>query len=127
MMGTTEGAKTSEHLFIPDTAVLTMATETATGFSDHMRGVTVTTLACLAGVAAALTSGYVVGTSVEAAQQTLSVGILGGFILGQFPLLRVVGIDVEGFGVKDYLYVAFMTFTLWFISYGIMLTAEVTF
>ncbi|SEO52535.1 hypothetical protein SAMN04487948_10371 [Halogranum amylolyticum] len=104
-----------------------MATETATDFSDHMRGVTVTTLACLAGVAAALTSGYVVGTSAEAAQQTLSVGILGAFILGQFPLLRVVGIDVEGFGVKDYLYVAFMTFTLWFISYGIMLTAEVTF
>lgn len=104
-----------------------MATETATGFSDHMRGVTVTTLACLAGVAAALASGYVVGTSAEAAQQTLSLGILGAFILGQLPLLRVVGIDVEGFGVKDYLYVAFMTFTLWFISYGIMLTAGVTF
>jgi hypothetical protein len=104
-----------------------MATETATGFSDHMRGVTVTTLACLAGVTAALASGYVVGTSAEAAQQTLSLGILGAFILGQLPLLRVVGIDVEGFGVKDYLYVAFMTFTLWFISYGIMLTAGVTF
>lgn len=104
-----------------------MATETTTGFSDHMRGVTVTTLACLAGVVAALASGYVVGTDPQAAAETLSLGFLGAAILAQFPLLRVVGIDVEDFGVKDYLYVAFMTFTLWFISYGIMLTAGVTF
>ncbi|SDM04177.1 hypothetical protein SAMN04487949_0615 [Halogranum gelatinilyticum] len=104
-----------------------MATETTTGFSDHMRGVTVTTLACLAGVIAALASAYVVGTTPEAASETLSLAFLGVSILAQLPLLRVVGIDVEDFGAKDYLYVAFMTFTFWFISYGIMLTAGVTF
>ena len=45
-----------------------MATETEQGLSGHLRGVTVTTLACLAGVVAALVSGVVFGTTVEAAE-----------------------------------------------------------
>ncbi|MFC6826724.1 hypothetical protein [Halopelagius fulvigenes] len=102
-----------------------MATETQTGLSGHVRGVTVTTLACLAGVAAALASGAVVGTTVDAATNQLSLALLGAAVLAQFPLLRLVGVDVEDFGAKDYLYVAFMTFTLWFISFTILLTAGV--
>ncbi|SFF84958.1 hypothetical protein SAMN04488063_0517 [Halopelagius inordinatus] len=104
-----------------------MATETQTGLSGHVRGVTVTTLACLAGVAAALASGVVVGTTVDAATNQLSLALLGASVLAQFPLLRLVGVDVEDFGAKDYLYVAFMTFTLWFISFTIVLTAGVQF
>jgi hypothetical protein len=100
-----------------------MATETKTGLSGHMRGVTVTTLACLAGVAAALVSGVYLGTSPEAAANRQTLFVLGAFVLGQFPVLKAIGVDVEGFGVKDYLYVVFMTFTLWFISFGILLTS----
>ncbi len=103
-----------------------MATETQPGLSGHLRGVTVTTLATLAGVGAALASGLVVGTGAEAATNTTTVFILGAFIVAQFPVLRVVGVDVTDFGAKDYLYVAFMTFTLWFIVFAIMLTAGVT-
>ncbi|WP_396610757.1 hypothetical protein ACH9L7_11035 [Haloferax sp. S1W] len=102
-----------------------MATETQTGLSSHLRGVTVTTLACLAGIAAAVLSGVLVGTSVEAATNQLAVGILGAFVLGQFPVLRVIGVDVSDFGVKDYLYIVFMTFALWFISFAILLTSGV--
>jgi uncharacterized membrane protein len=87
--------------------------------------VTVTTLATLAGVGAAVVSGLVVGTGVEAATNTTGVFILAGFIAAQFPVLRVIGVDVTDFGAKDYLYVAFMTFTLWFITYAILLTAGV--
>jgi uncharacterized membrane protein len=54
------------------------------------------------------------------------VAIAIGFIGLQFPILRVVGVDVTDFGAKDYLYVGFMTFTLWFITFAIMLTAGVT-
>jgi uncharacterized membrane protein len=100
-----------------------MATETKTGLSGHLRGVTVTTLACLAGVAAALVSGVYVGTTPEAAANQQTLFVLGAFVLAQFPLLKVVGVDIEGFGAKDYLYVVFMTFTLWFISFGILLTS----
>ncbi|MGM0590360.1 MAG: hypothetical protein ACQETI_01810 [Halobacteriota archaeon] len=104
-----------------------MATETTTGLSGHVRGVTVTTLASLAGVGAALLSAYIVGTSAAAASDTRAVFILAAFIVAQLPVLRVIGVDVGDFGAKDYLYVAFMTFTLWFISYAILLTNGVTF
>ena len=103
-----------------------MATETQTGLSKHMRGVTVTTLACLAGVGAAFVSGSIVGITAEAATNVRSAFALAAFVVVQFPVLRVFGVDVADFGPKDYLYIAFMTFTLWFITYGIMLTAGVT-
>jgi hypothetical protein len=46
-------------------------------------------------------------------------------IIVQFPFYSAVGIDTSEFGTKDYLYIFFMTFTLWFISWGILLTAGV--
>jgi hypothetical protein len=104
-----------------------MATESQPGLSKHVRGVTVTTLSCLAGVAAAVTSGVVVGTDPVAASSQLTVGIVAAFIAVQFPVLRVVGVDVSDFGAKDFLYVGFMTFTLWFITFAIILTAGVSF
>ncbi|KTG10795.1 hypothetical protein AUR64_06280 [Haloprofundus marisrubri] len=104
-----------------------MATETATGLSSHMRGVTVTTLSCLAGIGAAVTSGIVVGTTIDDAANRLSLAVFGAFVLVQFPLLRLVGVDMDGFGAKDYLYVVFMTFALWFISYTVFLSTGVSF
>jgi uncharacterized membrane protein len=103
-----------------------MATESQGGLSDHLRGVTVTTLACLAGVVAALLSARVVGTGVADAASRQSLLIVGGLIAAQLPILRVIGIDVSEFGAKDYLYVAFMTVTLWFVTFGIILTEGVS-
>ena len=103
-----------------------MATQSQTGLSSHVRGVTVTTLACLAGIVAALASGVVVGTDPAAARNQLSLAILVALVVAQFPVLSLVGVDVEGFGAKDYLYVVFMTFALWVITFGIVLTSGVT-
>ncbi|MFB6251680.1 MAG: hypothetical protein ABEI27_08355 [Halobellus sp.] len=102
-----------------------MATETQSGLSDHIRGITVTTLACLAGVAAAVASGSIVGADAAAATSRQTLMIAAGFVVLQLPILRVVGIDVSDFGAKDYLYVAFMTLALWFITFGIILTEGV--
>ncbi|MFC4358227.1 hypothetical protein ACFO0N_09735 [Halobium salinum] len=101
-----------------------MATETEStaGISAHMRGVTVTTLASLAGVTAGVLSAFLAGTDPAAATNQLALLVLGALILVQFPLLRVGGIEVEDFGAKDYLYVVFMTFALWFVSWAILLT-----
>lgn len=99
-----------------------MATETTRGLSDHVRGVTVTTLACLAGVSAAIVSAMVVGTSVDDATNQLSLGIVATSILVQYPVLYALGVDVSEFGIKDNLYVAFMTFALWFLTYAVALT-----
>lgn len=103
-----------------------MATETQAGLSGHVRGVTVTTLACLAGVAASLAAAAIIGTSPEAASDTRALAFLVVAVTGQYPLLKAVGVDISDFGAKDHLYVAFMTFTLWFISFAILLTTGAT-
>jgi len=93
------------------------------GISGHARGVVVTTICCLAGIAAGVVSAAYVGTTVAAAQSTTVVLVLGAFVLAQFPLYKLIG--VGDFGVKDNLYVAFLTFTLWFISYTVLATSGV--
>jgi uncharacterized membrane protein len=100
-----------------------MATESKTELTGHLRGVTTTTLACLAGVLAAVGSGLVVGTDAAAASDPRGIFVLAAFLVVQFPVLRLLGVDVDTFGVKDYLYVAFMTFALWFITFAILLTS----
>lgn len=99
-----------------------MSTETASGLSDHRRGVAVTTVACLAGIAAAFVSASVFGLSPETATDTMPLLVLAAFLFVEYPLLKLLGVAVEEFGMKDNLYVGFMTFTLWFISYGVLLS-----
>jgi hypothetical protein len=95
-----------------------MATETGNGLSPHLRGLTVTTVATglgmLAGVGATL-----VASSPE---DTVGVMFLGAAVLVQLPLLQLMGVDTSDFSTKDYLYITFMTFVLWFITWGILLT-----
>ncbi|MEZ3116300.1 hypothetical protein RYH80_10310 [Halobaculum sp. MBLA0147] len=102
-----------------------MATETTTGLSDHLRGVTVTTLACVGGIVAALASAQLFGVGLEAATSRLSLGVVAVVLAVQYPLLKLIGVDVSEFGVKDNLYVVFMTFTFWFISYAVLLSTGV--
>lgn len=103
-----------------------MATEQASERrSAHIRGVTVTSLASLAGIAAAFASAVLLGNTAAAAKDQVGLGILGASILVQLPILRVLGIDVEDFSAKDYIYVVFMTFVLWFITWTILLTNNV--
>jgi hypothetical protein len=101
-----------------------MATESSRGISDHLRGVTVTTLACLAGVAAAVASTTVIGSDPST---TIQLGVVAAFVIVQYPILYAIGVDVSEFGAKDNLYVAFMTFALWFLSYTIALSTGVSF
>ena len=92
--------------------------------SSHVRGVTVTAVATLAGVAAAFVSAAFLGT---AAKDQLGLAIVAGFVFVQLPVLQVMGIDVEDFSTKDHLYVLFMTFSMWFVTWTILLTNGVTF
>ncbi|MEF8908427.1 MAG: hypothetical protein V5A13_11235 [Haloarculaceae archaeon] len=96
-----------------------MATESGEGFSPHVRGVTVTTLATTMGVAAG------VGSALLASGPTDRTGLflMIGALLLQLPVLHLLGIDVSDFGIKDNLYVAFMTFAMWFVTWGLLLTA----
>ncbi|MFC7167028.1 hypothetical protein [Halospeciosus flavus] len=97
-----------------------MATETADGMSSHRRGVTVTAVACLTGVAAGLLS----STLVDSPTATLGIAPLVGALVVNLGLIRVLGVDVDEFSGKDQLYTGFMTFCLWFITWGILLTSS---
>lgn len=99
-----------------------MATDTADRREAHIRGLTVTALASTAGILAALASSALVG---DAYGSSLATAIVAAAVLAQFPLLRGVGVDVADFGAKDVLYVAFMTFSLWFVCWAILLTTGV--
>jgi len=107
-----------------------MATESATqeARADHVRSVTVTTIAALAGIAAALGSASLTADlpPEAAATSTRALYALIGAIGLEFPLFRVFGIDPSEFGAKDVLYVVFMTFSLWFIVWAVFLTSGVS-
>lgn len=103
-----------------------MATEEVDRRASHIRGLKVTTIAALAGIVAGVASASVAGTSAAAATDRIALAILGVAILVQFALLRVVGVDTTEFSTKDHLYVGFMTFSLWFVTWAILLTSGAT-
>jgi hypothetical protein len=97
-----------------------MATDTVEGLSPHVRGVTVTTVSTVAGVLAGVASGMFAGGPGD----LMGLYVLGAAVLVQFPLLTQLGVDVADFSTKDQLYIVFMTFSLWFVTWGILLTAS---
>lgn len=98
-----------------------MATEAVEQRSAHIRAVTVTALCSLAGIVAGIAS----AAFASGAGDTTALVILAALIVVQFPLLNVTGV-VEEFSTKDRLFVAFMSFCLWFVTWGILLTTGVT-
>lgn len=94
------------------------ADATTEGVSPYVRSVTVTTLATVSGIGAGIASTLL----IDGVGGPLGLVILATAILAQFPLLRAIGIDTDSFGTKDKLYIGFMSFALWFISWAIFLT-----
>jgi len=103
-----------------------MATESSRGLSDHVRGVTVTTLACLSGVVATVVSGMVFADPASVGMTT-QLAVVAAFVIVQQPILYAIGVDIGEFGIKDNLYIGFMTFALWFLSYTVVLSTGVSF
>lgn len=96
-----------------------MATETG-GLSAHLQGVTVTTISTFFGLVAGVAAFYF----ASGPNDTMGVSMLALAILAQLPIFQAAGIEVNDFSTKDHLYVVFMTFVLWFMSWGLLLTAQ---
>lgn len=96
-----------------------MATEAIEQRSAHVRAVTVTAVASLAGIGAAIASSAL----ASGAGDPIALVVLGALVLVQIPFLKMSGI-VEELSTKDKLFVGFMTFSLWFVTWGILLTTE---
>ncbi|WP_248516020.1 EMC6-like membrane protein [Salinarchaeum laminariae] len=89
----------------------------------HLRAISITSTTALAGVAAAIGSEMVTsGMSPEnaAGSSTAQLVVLVAVVV-QLPIYHVI-FDEWG-GAKDVLYVAFMTFILWFVTWGVILTS----
>ena len=104
-----------------------MATESVDDRRAHLRGVTVTGLAALLGIAAGFAGLMLAGVPdpAEAARSPYAVYALAAVVAVQFPILRFSGL-VDEFSAKDYLYIGFMTFAFWFVTLTVLLTAGVT-
>lgn len=95
---------------------------------EHIRAVTITILTALAGIFAAVLSGILTADLPvsDAASDLGAIAMLVLAIMIQIPLYNAMGFEDWG-GTKDVLYVVFMTFAFWFISYGVILTTGVEF
>ncbi|MDJ1432127.1 hypothetical protein [Halostagnicola sp. A-GB9-2] len=104
-----------------------MSTESISDRYEHIRSISVTALSALLGVAAAFACLYLYGTGEGGAENQEALLVVLGAIIIQFPLIQVSGIyNEDEFGFKHYLFIGFMTFALWFVTWGILLTTEVT-
>ena len=92
--------------------------ETEERYDPHARSVIVTIGSTIAGMAVALVSALYIGDPESATALLL----VGAAVFIQFPLYRLIGMNVDDFGMKGKLYIAFMTFILWFLTWGIILT-----
>jgi len=111
-----------------------MATESGSGWDEHVRSVTVTTMAAVFGIAAAVVSSVITadlvaeGAVKEASRNQRAQLVVLGAILVQLPLVRLVGFyDDEEWSTKTMLFIAFMTFSFWFVTWGILLATKATF
>jgi hypothetical protein len=93
--------------------------ETGDGVSPYIRSITVTTAATVAGLAAGIVA-HLVATAPD---DITGVLVLLVAVIIQYPIYKLVSIDTGDFGTKDQLYIGFMTFTLWFVTWGILMTA----
>jgi len=97
-----------------------MATDTVDGLSGHARSVTVTTVAAVGGILAAVLSRIAASGGTD---------VTGVYALVAVIVVEVIGMQALGLmddpGAKDVLFVAFMTFSLWFVCSTILLTAGV--
>ena len=99
-----------------------MATETLDRAAAHRRSLKVTATASIVGVVAGLLTQVVAAGPAD----SVSIMVVIGAVLAVLGISRLLGVDVDDFSTKDHLYVAFMTFTLWFVTWTILLTAGTT-
>jgi hypothetical protein len=107
-----------------------MATESETGGIDpHLRAISVTSIAALAGIFAAVVSSTLTAgmDPSAAARDSTAQAVVLFAIIGQLGLLKLLGLYKEDFGPKDFLFVSLMTFSMWFVTWAILLTTGATF
>lgn len=107
--------ETSEESGVDTTADLD---EEESPYDQFERSLIVTMGSTLFGIVTAFVSALYVSDP----ESSTALLLVAAAVFLQFPIYRLVGLDVDDFGIKGNLYIAVMTFALWFITYSIVLT-----
>ncbi|HDR73158.1 MAG TPA: hypothetical protein ENN85_04520 [Methanoculleus sp.] len=95
----------------------------------HNERIIRTAIACMMGILAGIAS-FIFAGQVDPATGSQPNAIIGGLILlagivFQRHIFMIAKIDYTALGGKDWFYQAFMTFSLWFISWTLLLTSTI--
>ncbi|WP_255170676.1 hypothetical protein [Natrononativus amylolyticus] len=105
-----------------------MATNTISDRHEHVRSIGVTAFAALLGVGTAFVSSFLTADAASfdaAARETTAYLIVFAVIALEVLVIKNSGLYTEDeFGIKHYLFLTFMTFSLWFVTWGILLTSQ---
>jgi hypothetical protein len=95
-----------------------MSTETGDELDSRIQSLVVIAVTTLGGIGAG------VATNAVAAGPSDQSGLLMfGAALGvELLVMQLAGVDVRGFSTKDQLYVLFMTFSMWYVAWTILLS-----
>jgi len=103
-----------------------MSTETESGSEaadrrqSHIRSLVVTAATTLGGAIAGTATFYV----AAGPKDTIGLAVLTVAIALELGVIQLLGVDVEDFSTKDQLYVVFMSFSMWFVVWTILLTTQ---
>jgi hypothetical protein len=102
-----------------------MATESQSQRQAHVLAVTRTGIAAGLGVLAAFGSWFLTqDMSAAAASRNQTAQLLVGVAIIVQPLLQqLLGVYKDDFGAKDFLFIVFITFAMWFVTWTIILTS----
>jgi len=126
--GTAETDDDAEYMDLDDEATAESDVEAEdeldeeSGYSTYARSVIVTIGSTLSGMGVALLSALY----LEDPTGTLPLLLVVAAVFLQRFVYGLMGMDVDDFGVKGNLYIGVMTFALWFITLGIVLTTGAT-
>jgi hypothetical protein len=98
-----------------------MSTETGEELDSHLQSLIVIIATTLGGIGA----GVATNTIAAGPSDQVALAMVGVALAVELVAMEVSGVDVRGFSTKDQLYVLFMTFSMWYVTWTILLSTGV--
>jgi hypothetical protein len=95
-----------------------MSTETGDELDSQVQSLIVIAATTLGGIGAGVATNEIAAGAFDQAAVAM-VGIALGV---ELVVMQVLGVDVREFSTKDQLYVLFMTFSMWYVAWTILLS-----
>jgi hypothetical protein len=95
-----------------------MSTETGDELDSQVQSLIVIAATTLGGIGAGVATNEIAAGPFDQAAVAM-VGIALGV---ELVVMQVLGVDVREFSTKDQLYVLFMTFSMWYVAWTILLS-----